>query len=290
METSAGAGVATARGAARLLPEGRTAVMGILNVTPDSFSDGGRYAATDAALAHAGRMIAEGADLIDVGGESTRPGASPVDAAAERDRILPVVAALRAATALPISIDTTKADVAAAALAVGADMVNDVSAGRFDAGMLPLVAARGAAIVLMHMQGTPATMQDAPSYGDVVAEVAGFLAARAAAARAAGIAPERIWLDPGIGFGKRPAHNLALLAGLERLVELGHPIVVGASRKGFLGALSGDPVDARLPASLAAAVLAAADGARVVRAHDVGATRSALAVGDALARARRVRG
>ncbi|MBI3769030.1 MAG: dihydropteroate synthase [Deltaproteobacteria bacterium] len=274
----------------RRLPEGRTVVMGILNVTPDSFADGGRYAAPEAALAHARRLIAEGADVIDVGGESTRPGALPIDATLERARVVPVIAALRAETTLPISVDTTKAEVAAAALAVGADMVNDVSAGCFDAGMLPLVAERGAAIVLMHMQGDPATMQDAPTYGDVVGEVAAFLAARAAAAREAGIAAERIWLDPGIGFGKRCEHNLALLAGLERLVDLGYPVVVGASRKGFLGALSGDPVDARLPASLAAAVLAAARGARVVRVHDVGATRSALAVADALARLGRVRG
>ena len=290
MGASSVQGVAATRGARRLLPEGRTAVMGILNVTPDSFSDGGSYAATDAALAHARCMIAAGADLIDVGGESTRPGAPAIDAAVERARVLPVIEALRAETALPISIDTSKADVAAAALAVGADMVNDVSAGRFDVGMLPLVAERGAAIVLMHMQGVPATMQDAPVYGDVVGEVGAFLAARAAAARAAGIPAERIWLDPGIGFGKHGAHNLALLAGLERLVALGHPIVVGASRKGFLAALSGDPVAARLPASLAAAVLAAARGARVVRVHDVGATRSALAVGDALARTGRVCG
>jgi dihydropteroate synthase len=290
MRSSSVEGMAATRVERRLLPEGRTVVMGILNVTPDSFADGGRYAGPDAALAHARRLIAEGADVIDVGGESTRPGARPVDAALERARVVPVIEALRAETALPISVDSTKAEVAAAALAVGADMVNDVSAGCFDAGMLPLVAERGAAIVLMHMQGDPATMQDAPTYGDVVGEVAAFLAARAAAAREAGIAAERIWLDPGIGFGKRLEHNLALLAGLERFVELGYPVVVGASRKGFLGALTGDPVDARLPASLAAAVLAATRGARVVRVHDVGATRSALAVADALARLGRVRG
>ncbi len=290
MRSSSVEGMAATRVERWLLPEGRTVVMGILNVTPDSFADGGRYAGPDAALAHARRLIAEGADVIDVGGESTRPGARPVDAALERARVVPVIEALRAETALPISVDSTKAEVAAAALAVGADMVNDVSAGCFDAGMLPLVAERGAAIVLMHMQGDPATMQDAPTYGDVVGEVAAFLAARAAAAREAGIAAERIWLDPGIGFGKRLEHNLALLAGLERFVELGYPVVVGASRKGFLGALTGDPVDARLPASLAAAVLAATRGARVVRVHDVGATRSALAVADALARLGRVRG
>ncbi len=275
----------------RLLPGGRTAVMAILNVTPDSFSDGGRYDTVPAALEHTRRLIAEGADLIDVGGESTRPGSSPVPAAEERARVVPVIEALRAEMDLPISVDTTKAEVAAAALAVGADMVNDVSGGRFDDGMLPLVAARGAAIVLMHMQGVPATMQDAPSYGDVVGEVRAFLAERVAAGRAAGIPDGRLWIDPGIGFGKRAEHNLALLAALERLVELGHPVVVGASRKGFLGAVGGgDTVEARLPASLAAAVLAAAAGARVVRVHDVAATRKALAVADAVARSARTSG
>jgi dihydropteroate synthase len=287
---SAGEGVAATPGARRLLPEGRTAVMGIVNVTPDSFSDGGAYAAPEAALAHARRLIAEGADVIDVGGESTRPGSLPIDAAVERARVVPVVAALRAETTVPISVDTTKAEVAAAALAVGADMVNDVSAGRVDAGMLPLVAERGAAIVLMHMQGVPATMQDAPAYGDVVGEVCEFLAERAAAACAAGVAAGRVWIDPGIGFGKRHEQNLALLAGLERLVELGYPVVLGASRKGFLGALTGASADARLPASLAAAVCAAAHGARVVRVHDVAATRHALAVADAIARSGRLDG
>jgi len=272
------------------LPPGRTAVMGVLNVTPDSFSDGGRHATRDLALARARELIAEGADLIDVGGESTRPGAEPVSAERERARVVPLIAALRAETAVPISVDTTKASVAAEALAAGADLVNDVSAGRFDAAMLPLVAARGAGIILMHMQGTPATMQQAPAYGDVVSEVATFLAARAEAARAAGVAAHAIWVDPGIGFGKLVAHNLALLARLERLVTLGFPVVVGVSRKGFLGSLTGASVAERLPASLAAAALAALGGARVVRAHDVGATRQALAVADALARAARTRG
>ena len=264
--------------------------MGIVNVTPDSFFDGGLHASSAAALAHARQLVAEGADVIDVGGESTRPGSLPVDAATERARVVPVIAALRAETDLPISVDTTKAEVAAAALAVGADMVNDVSAGRFDDAMLSLVAERGAAIVLMHMQGVPATMQDAPTYGDVVAEVAAFLAARAAAARAAGIAAERIWIDPGIGFGKRREHNLALLAGLERLVGLGYPVVVGASRKGFLGSRSGEPVGERLAPSLAAAVLAAAAGDRAVRVHDVAPTRAALAIADPVARTGRLQG
>jgi dihydropteroate synthase len=264
--------------------------MGIVNVSPDSFSDGGLYASPEAALAHARQLVAEGADVIDVGGESTRPGSLPVDIATERGRVVPVIEALRAETDLPISVDTTKAEVAAAALAVGADMVNDVSAGRFDDAMLPLVAERDAAIVLMHMRGVPATMQDAPIYGDVVAEVAAFLATRAEAARAAGVAAGRIWIDPGIGFGKRREHNLALLAGLERLVALGYPVVVGASRKGFLGSLSGASVDERLAPSLAAAVLAAAAGARALRVHDVAATRAALAIADAVACAGRADG
>jgi len=282
--------VAVTRAERRLLPEGRTAVMGIVNVTPDSFSDGGLYASPEVALAHARQLVADGADVIDVGGESTRPGALPVDAATERARVVPVIEALRAETDLPISVDKTKAEVAAAALAVGADMVNDVSAGRFDDAMLPLVAERDAAIVLMHMRVVPATMQDAPIYGDVVAEVAAFLAARAEAARAAGIAAGRIWVDPGIGFGKRREHNLALLAGLERLVALGYPVVVGASRKEFLGSLSGASLDERLAPSLAAAVLAAAAGARALRVHDVAATRTALAIANAVARAGRADG
>lgn len=261
--------------------------MGIVNVTPDSFYGGGRAATLEGALALARRLIADGADLLDVGGESTRPGARPIAASEERARVVPVVAALRRETAVPISIDTTKAEVAAAALAAGADMVNDVSAGRFDPAMLPLVAERGAAVVLMHMQGTPATMQEAPAYDDVVAEVAEFLAARAAAARAAGVAAARIWIDPGIGFGKRPEHNLALLAHLERLTAQGYPVLVGASRKAFLGTLTGDAVEGRLAASLAAAVLAVSHGARVVRVHDVAATRRALAVADAVLRVAR---
>jgi dihydropteroate synthase len=268
------------------LPAGRTAVMGVVNVTPDSFYDGGRYALCDAAIAHARRLVFEGADIVDVGGESTRPGSAPVAAEIERERVVPVLAALRAETDVPLSVDTTKAEVAAAALDAGADLVNDVSAGRFDAGMLPLVAARGAAVVLMHMQGVPATMQQAPHYDDVVAEVAAFLGERRAAARAAGIASDRILLDPGIGFGKTLAHNLALIAGLERLAALGSPVVVGASRKGFLGALAGGDPSERLEASLAAAVLAAAGGARVVRVHDVAATRAALAIADAVSAAR----
>ena len=256
--------------------------MGIVNVTPDSFYDGGRHAGVDAAVAHGRALVAEGADLLDVGGESTRPGATPVAADEELRRVVPVITALRAETSLPISVDTMKATVAEAALAAGADVVNDVTAGRHDARMLPLVAQHGAGIVLMHMQGTPATMQVAPAYGDVIAEVTAFLADRAAAARAAGVAADRILVDPGIGFGKRLEHNLALLARLETIVALGYPVLIGVSRKGFLGALTGDTVADRLAASTAAAALAAAHGARVVRVHDVAATVRALRVADAI--------
>jgi dihydropteroate synthase len=257
--------------------------MGILNVTPDSFYDGARHDGLDAALAHARRLIAEGADLIDVGGESTRPGARPVRLDEELARVLPVVTALRHETDRPISIDTTKAAVADAALVAGADVVNDVSAGRFDPGMLPLVAERGAGVVLMHMRGTPATMQAKPHYDDVVAEVRDFLAARAAAAIAAGVDRRHIWIDPGIGFGKRRQDNFALLARLDALTALGFPVVVGASRKRFLAAGQETPDD-RLAASLAAAALAAVNGAAVVRVHDVAATRSALVIADAVRR------
>ncbi len=272
-----------------LRPTDRTAVMGVVNVTPDSFYEGGRHATPEAAVLHARSLIAEGADVLDVGGESTRPGATAVDAEAERRRVVPVIAALRAETRLPLSIDTMKASVAAAALDAGADLVNDVSAGRFDPAMLPLVAARGAGIVLMHMQGTPATMQVAPAYADVVAEVAAFLAARAAAARAAGVRADRIWLDPGIGFGKRLEHNVTLLAHLGMLVDLGYPILVGVSRKGFLGTVTrtGDLPADRLVASTAAAALAVANGAHVVRAHDVAATLRSVRMADAIVAARR---
>lgn len=261
--------------------------MGIVNVTPDSFYEGARHPSADAALLHARALIAEGADLLDVGGESTRPGATVVDAEEEARRVLPVITALRAETALPLSIDTMKASVAAAALDAGVDLVNDVSAGCFDPTMLSIVAVRRGGIVLMHMQGTPATMQVAPRYDDVVEEVTAFLAGRAAAARAAGIAPNRILLDPGIGFGKRLEHNVALLAHLGTIVDLGYPVLIGVSRKGFLGTLTGDPPAERLSASTAAAALAVANGARVVRAHDVAATLRATRMADAIVTARR---
>lgn len=259
--------------------------MGILNVTPDSFYDGGAHTALEAALAHGRTLLTEGADVIDVGGESSRPGAQPVSVDEECARVVPVVAGLRRETDRPISIDTTKAAVAAAALAAGADIVNDISAGRFDPAIFDRAAERDAGFVLMHMQGTPETMQAAPHYDDVVGEVVAFLRERAAAAVAAGIPPERIWLDPGIGFGKRREHNLALLAHLGRLVAIGYPVLVGASRKRFLAADDHDTPDDRLAASLAAASLAAANGAAIVRVHDVAATRRALALTDAVTRA-----
>jgi dihydropteroate synthase len=235
--------------------------MGILNVTPDSFSDGGRYLDPEAAVAHGLAMAADGAAVVDVGGESTRPGATPVDAAEERRRVLPVIAAL--APHVRVSIDTRHASVAEAAIEAGATLVNDVSASLF-----PVAAAHGVGWVAMHMQGDPATMQDAPRYGDVVGEVRAHLLERAEQARAAGV--EEVWVDPGIGFGKTVEHNLALLRRLGELVESGFPVVVGTSRKGFLGTLTGGaPVDDRLEASLATAVVAAANGAAMVRVHDV---------------------
>jgi dihydropteroate synthase len=254
----------------RLLPTStRCLVMGIVNVTPDSFADGGRYLDPAAAVAHGLELAAEGADLLDVGGESTRPGAADVEEAVELERVLPVVEGLAAATDVPISIDTRKAAVADAALATGAAMVNDVSAGRDDPDLLGVAAEAGAAVVLMHMQGTPATMQDDPRYGDVLAEVEAFLRERCAAAEAAGVAWEALVVDPGIGFGKRDEHNYALLGGLARLTRLGHPVLVGTSRKGFIGRALDLPVGERLEGSAAAVVWAVERGARIVRVHDV---------------------
>jgi dihydropteroate synthase len=254
----------------RLLPTStRCLVMGIVNVTPDSFADGGRYLDPAAAVAHGLELAAEGADLLDVGGESTRPGAANVEEAVELERVLPVVEGLASATDVPISIDTRKAAVAAAALAAGATMVNDVSAGRDDPDLLGVAADAGAAVVLMHMQGTPATMQDDPRYGDVLAEVEAFLQERTLAAEAAGVPSEALVVDPGIGFGKRDEHNYALLGGLARLTRLGHPVLVGTSRKGFIGRALDLPVGERLEGSAAAVVWAVERGVRIVRVHDV---------------------
>jgi dihydropteroate synthase len=265
----------------------RTLVMGIVNVTPDSFSDGGMFDDAAAAVKHGLRLLEEGADVLDVGGESTRPGSDPVDEAEERARVLPVIEGLRReAPEAVLSVDTRKAAVAAEALGAGADVVNDVGAGS-DPSMFEVVAAAGAGMVLMHMKGDPKTMQEAPSYGDVVGEVHAFLAERVDAAVAAGIGRDRLAIDPGIGFGKDLGHNLDLLRSVGSLRAIGVPVVVGSSRKRFVGELSGvgDPSD-RLEGSLAAAVWCATQGVEVVRVHDVGATVRALRVVDAIARVR----
>jgi dihydropteroate synthase len=265
----------------------RPVVVGILNATPDSFSDGGLHLDPGRAAAAAAEMVAAGAGVLDLGAESTRPGATAVPAAEERRRLLPVLRAVRAAVSVPLSVDTMKAEVARAALDEGAEVVNDVSAGCFDAGLLPLCARAGAAVVLMHMQGVPATMQARPAYTDVVAEVAAFLAGRATAALAAGIPRQAIVVDPGIGFGKTTAHNCRLLGRLDVLVALGYPVLVGVSRKGFLGELlGGRPTRERLFGTAAAVALAVAGGARLVRVHDVAATRDVVAVATAVAGAR----
>jgi dihydropteroate synthase len=255
-------------------------VMGIVNATPDSFSDGGRFLDPAAALAHARRLIGEGADILDVGAESTRPGAAPVTAEVEIARIVPLVQGIRAESTIPISVDTMKPEVARAAVAAGASIWNDVTALRHAPDSLAVAVELGCDVVLMHMQGEPRTMQAEPHYDDVVAEVSGFLLARAEAAIAAGVRRERIWLDPGIGFGKHMLrHNLPLLARLERIVALGFPVLLGASRKAFIGALSGGAAaDQRLGGSIAAALAGAAAGVAVVRVHDVAETVQALAV------------
>jgi dihydropteroate synthase len=253
--------------------------MGIVNVTPDSFSDGGLHATAAEAVAHGLRLVDEGADLLDVGGESTRPGAEEVPLEVEVARVVPVVAGLRrAGVALPVSVDTRKAAVADAALAAGATLVNDVTAGTGDPAMLATCARHGAGIVLMHIRGTPATMQQDPRYDDVVAEVAGWLEARARAAVEAGVPRERVWIDPGIGFGKTFAHNEEILRNLERFTALGPPVLLGASRKGFLGAITGRAVGERLAGSLACAARAHEAGVHAVRVHDVAATADLLAV------------
>jgi dihydropteroate synthase len=250
--------------------------MGILNVTPDSFADGGRYLGRAQALDHARRMVADGADIIDIGGESTRPGASPVSVAEELARVAPLVEAL-VRDGVRVSVDTHKPEVMRAALAAGAGMINDVCALRDD-GALEVVAAGTAAVCLMHMQGEPRTMQAAPRYDDVVVEVRDFLLERARACEAAGIARDRIVIDPGFGFGKTVAHNLALLRGLRALAETGYPVLVGLSRKSMLGGIAGRDVEGRVAASVAAALAAVARGAMIVRVHDVRETADALKV------------
>jgi dihydropteroate synthase len=262
----------------------RPLIMAILNVTPDSFSDGGRYMDAERAIARGRELVEAGADLIDVGGESTRPGAAPVKADEELRRVEPVIAALAGDGRAVISVDTSKAAVARRALEAGARVVNDITALNGDAGMADLVAETGAGVVLMHMRGTPRTMQDNPRYEDVVREVREFLAARVDAAARRGVDPDCIAVDPGIGFGKSVEHNVALLANLAACRAGGRPLVVGASRKRFLGALTGRDVAGRLAGSLAAAVCAAMHGADVLRVHDVAESLDAVRVAAALRR------
>ena len=269
--------------AGRILRLDRPQVMGIVNVTPDSFSDGGAHDTTDAAVAHALRLVEEGADVLDIGGESTRPGAAEVEAEEELRRVVPVIERLAAQVAVPISIDTSKPEVMRAAVEAGAGMINDVYGLRRE-GALDAAAALGVPVVLMHMQGEPRSMQAAPQYDDVVGEVHRFLAERIFAAEMAGIAKQRIVVDPGFGFGKDTAHNLQLLAQFERFVELGVPVLAGLSRKRSIGELTGRDVPAdRVAGSVAAHLIAAQRGAAIVRVHDVAATVDALKVWNAVA-------
>ena len=263
----------------------RPRVMGIVNVTPDSFSDGGRLGSVEAAVAHGLRLVEQGADLLDIGGESTRPGAAPVGEADEISRVVPVIEGLRAAWTGPISIDTMKPAVARAAVAAGATMWNDVTALCHAPDSAPVAAELGCDVVLLHMKGGPRTMQDAPHYDDVVGEVIDWLHARAEAAMAAGVARDRLWLDPGIGFGKTAAHNLTLTAHLERLRETGFPVLYGASRKRTIRSIDPTAVEAgdRLGGSLALALEAARRGADIIRVHDVRETVQALMVQAAVA-------
>jgi dihydropteroate synthase len=268
----------------RVLNPGRPVlVMGIVNVTPDSFSDGGLFAATEAAVAHGLDLVRQGADLLDIGGESTRPGAEPVPLDEELRRVVPVVRALAAHTSIPISIDTYKAETARQALAAGALVVNDVTALLGDADMAEVVRASGAGVILMHMQGAPQTMQANPTYNDVTAEVTGFLEARLQAAADVGIDRSQVVLDPGVGFGKTREHNLELLARLAELRRVGRPVCLGVSRKGFFGKLLDRSVTERLAASLAAACYAMAqDAVQIVRVHDVAETHDAVRLFQAL--------
>ena len=262
----------------------RPLLMGIVNVTPDSFFDGGQFCDPQRAVAHALRLVEEGADLLDIGAESTRPGALPVDEQEERRRLVPVVAAVAKAVSVPISVDTSKAEVAKAAIDAGAIMVNDVTALRGDSAMVGVVAQAGVALVLMHMQGTPDIMQHAPRYDDVVGEVAQFLAERVRYAIDQGVARDRIVVDPGIGFGKTLGHNLDLLANLRVFAELGYPLLVGPSRKGFIGQLTDQSVEARGWGTAGVVALAVEQGANILRVHDVGPMKDVAKVAVAIAR------
>jgi dihydropteroate synthase len=268
----------------RALDLQRVAIMGILNITPDSFSDGGLFLTRERALKRAIEMVGEGADIIDIGGESTRPGAAAVSVGEELERVVPVIELVRDAVAVPISIDTSQPEVMREAVAAGAGMINDVRALRAE-GALSTAAELGVAVCLMHMQGEPRTMQEKPSYGDVVAEVREFLGARRQACVQAGIAPEKIIVDPGFGFGKTVAHNLALLRQLAELKALGAPISVGLSRKSMIEKVLHLPLGERLHASVALAVLAVQNGASIVRVHDVRASREAIRMTEAVCRA-----
>jgi dihydropteroate synthase len=260
----------------RLLDLSRPLIMGVVNVTPDSFSDGGRFLDSQAARAHAERLIEEGADLIDIGGESTRPGAADVSVVDEIDRVVPVIETI-AARGVPVSVDTSKPEVMRAALAAGAAIVNDVRALR-EPGAIEAVRESGCGVVVMHMKGTPRTMQQSPAYDDVVREVAAFLQQRIDELERSGIDVRRIAIDPGFGFGKSAEHNFTLLRDLRSLARTGLPLVVGLSRKSMLGKVTGRPVDERVVASVAAALMAVERGADIVRVHDVAATRDALSV------------
>jgi dihydropteroate synthase len=259
----------------------RPLLMGIINVTPDSFSDGGQFFDAGAAVAHVLELVAQGADILDVGGESTRPYSQPVDAEEELRRVMPVVKALCRQTSVPISIDTSKAAVAQAAIDAGAEIVNDVTGLEGDPAMLPLVAQTGVGVCAMHMLGTPQTMQDNPTYGDVVEEVFQYLRGRRDALMAAGIAQDRIALDPGIGFGKRTEHVLQLLSHAVRLHELGCPVLIGHSRKGFIARVLDDPAADPLPGTIGVALALARQGVQVIRIHDVGPVRQALSLFEA---------
>ena len=266
----------------------RVLIMGVLNVTPDSFSDGGRYRGVDAAVGRAEAIEAEGADLLDIGGESSRPGACPISLDEELARVLPVVAALAGRIRIPISVDTTKAEVARQALDAGAAVINDISALRGDPGMADVVARSRAGLILMHMQGTPATMQDQPAYVAVVEEIGDFLQARVEAAMAAGIDPERIAVDPGLGFGKTGEQSLALMGGLSALLALGRPIVFGPSRKSFVGAVLERPVHEREWGTAAAVAAGVLEGAHVVRAHSVAQMKDVARMAQAIREAKAV--
>jgi dihydropteroate synthase len=256
--------------------------MGILNVTPDSFSDGGRFRDPEAAVERGLALAADGADIVDIGGESTRPGADPVPAADEIARVIPVVDGLRRQSQVLISVDTTKAAVARRALDAGADIINDISALRFDPELAGVVAAARAGLILMHMKGTPRTMQAAPFYEDLLAEVRGFLDSRLREAVAAGIAAEAVLVDPGIGFGKRPEHNLTLINRLDAFADLGRPLVLGPSRKSFIGKILNAPPQERLEGTIAAAVLGVVRGAHILRVHDVREVGRAVRVAEAI--------